>query len=212
MSDHNRDRFREWCELLAEILADREMNDGEKTVMLRLALYKNLKTGLCNPGVKAIANGVAKKPRGTKYLLASLEARGRIKRDGGGRGAGDTTCYELRRVHSDAPLRVHGEDTRGQRAAKKDAKSGRVGCTSMPSNIENFEENTGTARLSSSNFSGEPGQPTRESRRGEVATDWKGSKDEFRKARKALKDSVARDQAGEGDGRQAPRLTAAARR
>jgi hypothetical protein len=54
-SRSHRDRFA-WME---DVLADADLTKGEKLVALRLAFYKNLKTGRCYPSVQTIARGVS---------------------------------------------------------------------------------------------------------------------------------------------------------
>ncbi len=66
-----------------------------KNVACRLALYRNVKTGRCNPSYSAVAEGVGITRRGTIRAIATLEREGWITVERGGHGAGDSNHFRL---------------------------------------------------------------------------------------------------------------------
>jgi DNA-binding MarR family transcriptional regulator len=77
-----------WME---NLIADRTLSRGELAVAMCLAFHKNLTSGQCNPSLDRIAKRTGMKVRGAQHALSSLESRGWIKRQIGGRGPRSTT-------------------------------------------------------------------------------------------------------------------------
>jgi Helix-turn-helix domain len=158
--DHLQNAHRQRWEWMEAVMADSNLSPGEKLVALRLAAYRNVKTGRCDPSVPTIAAGVAMTERNVKKVLAKLQAQGRIRRHMGGHGPRDTTQYELialpqneradpKRVNAGTPLgesgrvnvnvtRVNVEDTKGEFSSAKERTAGH------PNLENNIEENIGT--------------------------------------------------------------------
>jgi hypothetical protein len=139
----HRERFA-W---MKHVLADADLTNGEKLVALRLALYKNLKTGRCDPSVRTIARGVSMRERNVQYILRTLEEGGWIKRRIGGGGPRDTTQYDLVRVQSIAPLdgelRMQETDATMHAHASKGAENDPKGRTTLHPNLDNIEQSIG---------------------------------------------------------------------
>jgi hypothetical protein len=118
---------------------------AQKTVLLRLALHRNLKTGRCDPSIEIIAAGSALSSRAVQATFVRAEEFGWLTRLIGG-GRGNTTSYSLRlggsfaseeTLHSDAAFTetLHGQTTNDN--AEKGAPPSRKPCTSMHPNTEN---------------------------------------------------------------------------
>jgi hypothetical protein len=131
-----------WME---NLIADRTLSRGELAVAMCLAFHKNLTSGQCNPSLDRIAKHTGIKVRGAQHALSSLESRGWIKRQIGGRGPRSTTQYDLLRVQYLAPLdqppRVQENDVRVQANADEGATVEAVGCSKMHPNLKNINLN-----------------------------------------------------------------------
>src|SRR5262249_19274435 len=69
VTDH-RDHFR-WQEL---VLARPDLTNAEKVIAIRLALFRNIRTGLCNPSYGRLAKDACVNVSTAKRAIAALEA------------------------------------------------------------------------------------------------------------------------------------------
>jgi hypothetical protein len=118
---------------------------AQKTVLVRLALHLNLKTGRCDPSIETIAAGAAVSPRAAQATLATAQQLGWLTRLCGG-GRGNTNSYSLHQgktvateetLHSSAPFAktLYGETVNG--GAQKGAPPRRKPRTAVHPNTEN---------------------------------------------------------------------------
>jgi hypothetical protein len=136
------------------VLADREFTHAQKTILTRLALHLNLKTGRLDPSIKTLAGGAGVTQRAAQTALAKAQALGWIRRHVGG-GGGNTNSYSLlpkpidaaETLHGSAPLHggapcaetFHGETRLG--GALEGAGQDQKPCTAVHPNKKNSERN-----------------------------------------------------------------------
>jgi hypothetical protein len=134
-------KFREHYVWQERVLARADLKPAVKNVALRLALYRNIKDGTCNPSYATLAAGAAVSERTAMRAVAQLERMGLVvvERSTGGSRA-NTNNFRLLKaaegVTRESPQGVTKTAARGDRA-------GRGGVTELCH--PNTEENMGAS-------------------------------------------------------------------
>jgi hypothetical protein len=135
----------EYFRWIQAVLADPAFTHAQKSILVRLALHLNVKSGRCDPSIETVARGAAVRPRAVQTAFAKAQTLGYlIRHEGGGRGR--TTGYTLvlkegytpsDTLHGDAAFTetLHGQTLNG--GAQKGARPRHKPRTAVHPNTEN---------------------------------------------------------------------------
>jgi hypothetical protein len=138
------------------VLAHPALTSAQKTILVRLALYLNIKSGRCDPSIESIAAAVGVQKRAVQMAITTAQALGLLTRhEGGGRSRTNNYSFHLKEPeasteipHSGAPFAetLHSQTANG--GVENGARRGGKPRTAVHPNTENRKNTDYTADFS----------------------------------------------------------------